>query len=41
MGSAYEIQVVLLAKYLNEVRTKSERNSSLVLSPALGVFVGI
>lgn len=41
MGSAYEIQVVLLAKYLNEVRTKGERNSSLVLSPALGVFVGI
>ena len=38
MSSAHKVNLVFLAKLLDDVRPEDERNTSLVLSPARNVF---
>ena len=41
MRPAHQVQIMLLAEHLHIVRSKGERHSSLVFTPALSVFVRV
>jgi len=41
MGSADQINIVLLAECLNDFTTKSKTDSTIILTPALNVFIRI
>lgn len=41
MGSTYQIQIVTIQELAYDICTEGERDTSVILSPALDVFIGI